>query len=68
MSNEWSVQVDDLVGGFIVTNYPHPLSAHDTRADGDKTKRGYIFAECFSEEDAQLIVNFLNNGGVARSY
>lgn len=31
---EWTAQVNDLVGGWIVTTYPHPLSAHDTRPDG----------------------------------
>lgn len=60
MSAKWTVQVDDLVGGWIVTTYPHPLSAHDTRPDGDPTKRGEIIAECCTEEDGELIAGLLN--------
>jgi hypothetical protein len=56
----WTVQDDDLVGGWIVTTYPHPLSAHDTRWDGDPAKRGEVIAECCCQEDADRIARLLN--------
>lgn len=62
---KWTTQVDDLVGGWIVTTYPHPLSEHDTRVEGDPTKRGEIIAECHSEDDANLIARLLNEHGPA---
>ena len=65
MSPKWTAQIDDLVGGWIVTTYPHPLSAHDTRPDGDPAKRGEIIAECHSEDDAELIARLLNEHGPA---
>jgi hypothetical protein len=58
---EWSVQADDLVGGWIVTTYPHPLSEHDFRPDGDRTKRGEIACECTDQRYAALIAQLLNN-------
>lgn len=60
----WTAQVDDTVGGYIVTTYPHPLSAHDTRPDGDPTKCGRIMAECCCVEDAELVAGLLNKAGV----
>lgn len=60
----WTVQPDDLVGGLIVTSYPHPLSAHDTRHDGDPSKCGAIIAECSDPRDAQLIADLLNASGI----
>lgn len=59
----WTVQVDDTVGGWIVTTYPHPLSQHDTRPvseGGDPSKQGEIIAECHSLDDAKLIARLLN--------
>jgi hypothetical protein len=58
----WTVQVNDEVGGFIVTTYPHPSSAHDHRPDGDPRKRGRIIADCCCTEDAELIAELLNDG------
>jgi hypothetical protein len=60
----WTVQDNDLIGGFIVTNYPHPLSEHDQRpveAGGDHTKRGVIACECSSRGMAQIIADLLNH-------
>jgi hypothetical protein len=56
----WTVQVNDLIGGWVVTNYPHPLSQHDHRPEGDPDKRGYIIAECIKEDDAKTIAQLLN--------
>lgn len=62
-TNKWSAQPNDLVGGWIVTRYPHPLSQHDHSIgdNPDKTKRrGYIIAECNSRIDAEHIAILLN--------
>lgn len=56
----WSVQSDDLVGGWIVTTYPHPISKHDFRKDGNPEKRGIIAAECSDNKYAVLIAKLLN--------
>ncbi len=56
----WTVQLNDLIGGFIVTDYPHPLSDYDTRPEGDKKKRGVIACECISQEAAEKIAQLLN--------
>lgn len=63
---EWTMQVNDLVGGAIVTTYPHPLSEHDFRKDGDPQKRGYIIAECMTKSDAAEIAYLLNKARVQR--
>lgn len=57
----WTVQVNDLVGGWIVTDYPYPLSEHDHRPDGDSGRRGYVIAECSGEIDARRIAALLND-------
>lgn len=56
----WSAQVNDLIGGWIVTTYPHPLSEHDHRRDGDLSKRGVIACECVDRAYAILIAKLLN--------
>lgn len=56
----WSAQPNDLIGGYIVTTYPHPLSEHDFRPEGDCSKRGYVIADCMSLVDAETIANLLN--------
>jgi hypothetical protein len=56
----WTIQVDDTIGGWIVTDHPHPLSEHNNRLDGNPTKRGEIIAECHSQGDAELIARLLN--------
>lgn len=59
-ATKWTVQANDLVGGWVVTNYPHPLSEHDMRKDGDPAQRGYVIAECMDWEDARTIAHLLN--------
>lgn len=53
----WSAQVNDLVGGFIVTTYPYPAADHDFSYP---PKSGYIIAECITEADARRIAQLLN--------
>lgn len=64
MTPKWTAQVNDTVGGFIVTDYPYPLSEHNHRPDGDPyadpTKRSYIIAEFALQKDAELIAKLLN--------
>ena len=52
----WTAQLNDLIGGWIVTTYPYPLSEH---FGGDPMKCGYVVAECITEEDAQKIADLL---------
>ncbi len=59
----WSAQIDDTVGGFIVTTYPHPASEHDRRKDGVPLKCGYVIADCMTLKDAQVIAHLLNREG-----
>jgi hypothetical protein len=56
----WTVQKNDLVGGWIVADYPHPLSEWDNRRDGDATKRGFLMAECDYELAAEALCFLLN--------
>jgi hypothetical protein len=63
----WTAQVNDLVGGAIVTTVPHPLSRHDFRPDGDDAMRGYVIAECMSMADADAIADLLNAAGITRA-
>lgn len=44
---------DDLVGGWIVTTYPHPHSQHSFT-------EGIIIADCMTEEEAELLAGLLN--------
>lgn len=60
MFEQWSVQVDDTVGGWVVTTYPFPMSQHDFRPDGDPAKRGRVAAECQDEDTAWVIANYFN--------
>lgn len=61
----WSAQVNDLVGGWVVTTYPHPLSEHDLRREGgDATRRGYCIADCMTLADALRIADLLNTHGL----
>lgn len=66
MTTSWSAQVNDLIGGWIVTDYAAPHSAHDFNKDGDLTKRGYIVAECMTEKDASTIAKLLNEAQYER--
>ncbi len=56
----WSAQVDDCVGGWIVTRFPYPMSLHDHRPDGDPSNRGEVVCMFASEEMAHLIATLLN--------
>lgn len=57
----WTVQVNDLVGGWVVTDYPHPLSEHDHRPENrSEPNFGYVIAECYDEDDARQIAALLN--------
>ena len=62
-SGMWSVQINDLIGGYIVTDYPHPLSEHDHRRKGDPDKAGDIACECVSGSMAEAIALLLNENG-----
>lgn len=62
----WHVVINDLVGGWCVSNVNLPMSEHDFRKEGDPEKRGYIFAECMTQEDAAIIAETLNDRGVHR--
>lgn len=66
----WSAQKNDIIGGWIVTTYPHPASEHDFSGGGEmptwenrltaKLACGYVIADCRTEEDAVIIANLLN--------
>lgn len=56
----WSAQLNDLVGGWIVTTYPRSYADHDFRPGGNPLQCGYIVAECMTEEDATEIAWHLN--------
>lgn len=56
----WTVQVNDLIGGWAVTTYPYPMSEHDFRVNGDQMKCGYILADCMVENDAIMVAMLLN--------
>ncbi len=56
----FTAQINDLIGGFIVSSYPHPLSEHDHRPNGDPNKRGVIVAECTTRPHAELLAGLLN--------
>lgn len=51
----WTSQLNDLVGGFIVTTFSQPLSQH-----GHGAERGYVIADCMTENDARMIAHCLN--------
>lgn len=52
----WSAQVNDLIGGWVVTDYPHPLSAHEEPGPG----KVHVIAECTTEHDAKYVALLLN--------
>lgn len=53
----WTVQINDVIGGWVVTTYPHPLSEHHF---GDPDRRGFVAAECVNRSYANLIARLLN--------
>jgi hypothetical protein len=68
MEPRWTCQVNDTIGGFIVTTYPHPLSEHDHRPDGDHTKRGEIIADVCTKEAGELLARLLNEYEATRGH
>lgn len=56
----WYVQVDDTVGGFVVTDINIPVSAMDHRPNGDPEKKARILAECCTIDDAVVIAYAMN--------
>ena len=66
----WSAQKNDLIGGWVVTTYPGPMSEHDFSGRGEtptwenrhtsKDKCGYVLADCHTEQDAIIIANEMN--------
>jgi len=65
--NKFTVQVNDLIGGWIITDYPHPYSEHDQRKKGNPEKFGHIIADCNSEKDAIRICRLLNKDDAENS-
>lgn len=68
-SRHWTAEVDDLIGGAIVTTYPKPASEHDNRKESDggvPWHRGYIIAEFMTMEDAEVVARLLNEAGIER--
>jgi hypothetical protein len=64
---KWTEQVNDTIGGWIVTTYPHPDSEQFYEDKYHKLHaHGYIMAECSSEHDAKVIANLLNIAGIER--
>jgi hypothetical protein len=67
----WSAQKNDMIGGWIVTTYPHPASEHDFSGQGEKPtwenrhtaklRCGYVVADCLREQDAIFIATKLNS-------
>lgn len=57
---KWYVNVNDMIGGWSVSNLDAPASEHDHRIDGDPNKRSYVVADCMTEDDAKIIVHLLN--------
>lgn len=50
-----------------MTNYPHPLSEHDFRKEGNPARRGYVMADDFyCRQDAEVVAKLLNEAGVTR--
>jgi hypothetical protein len=58
----WYAQVNDLVGGWIVTDLNKPLSEHDFRPFNHRNEEnyGYVIAECMNQTDAERIADLLN--------
>ena len=57
----WTVQVNDLIGGYIVTTYPYPLSQHQWKDEnGSYLTYGYVIADVTKKEEGALIAKLLN--------
>lgn len=66
--SKWSEQLNDTIGGWIVTTYPHPDSEqHYYDKHGKVHAYGYIIADCTSEQDANQIATLLNIAGIERA-
>ena len=62
----WTAQINDLVGGFIVTNLERPLSGHDHRPEAADEDYGYVIADCMDRPDATTIARLLNEAWIER--
>lgn len=62
----WTAQENDVIGGWCVTNYPHPLSEHDLRPNGNPARWGYVIADMMRHDDAQEVARLLNEAEVER--
>ncbi len=60
MKSRWTVQLNDLVGGWVVTDYPQSLADHPRTPSGGGLARGRVIADCVTEADAQRIAHLLN--------
>lgn len=58
----WTVQKNDVVGGWMVTNFAFPLSMHT----GNYNSKCYTIAECANFEDAATIATLLNAAKIVR--
>lgn len=56
----WTAQVDDLVGGWIVTTYPFPYAEHPNRGDDPRIGVDRDVISCWSEERAKQVAELLN--------
>ncbi len=61
MNEPWTAQVNDIIGGWIVTRYPRRLSEHPYFSSrSPQRKNDVVIAECMTEADAQRIADALN--------
>lgn len=59
-TTQWTVQVDDIVGGFIVTNTPLPRSQHGQCQLTTWANPNYIICDCANASDAEILAMLLN--------
>lgn len=62
MNHYWTAEVNDLIGGYIVTNCKKPASQVDITPESED----YVIADCPMEQDAIIIASCLNRAGVKR--
>lgn len=64
----WTAQENDVIGGWCVTNYPHPLSEHDLRPNGNPARWGYVIADMMAKSDAEEVARLLNEAEIERHH
>lgn len=57
---KWYPIINDVVGGYAVSNLDEPVSEHDLRKEGNPEKRGYVIADFMTEDDAKVVAHLLN--------